>query len=76
MDTNEFLWMFTGAELRAINTATETDDDVYKMWQVMTNTNNGVNLDNSDMQAGLALLVYTGLLTQARYDELLLGRIL
>ena len=74
MDTNEFLWMFTGAELRAINTAADIDDDVYKLWQVVTNTNSGINLGNPDMATGLGALYAKGLLTAERYAEISLGR--
>ena len=42
----------------------------------MTNTNNGVNLENPDMIMGLGLLVSVGLLTVDRYTEILKGRIL
>ncbi len=73
MDTNKFLWLLTGGEIRAIEQSAAVDDDVYRMWHVVQNTPSGINLDDPDMVAGLGLLVSKGLLTTGRRDEILQG---
>jgi hypothetical protein len=67
---NEFMDLFDYTEAKAIIAASKTDDDVGYFWAYL-NTSMSVRKNHPKTQAGVALLVAKGLITQQRADEIL-----
>jgi len=66
----EFLQLFTSAERIGVKAETATDPIVDDFWTLMMLADT-IHLDSADTQAGIGYLVYKGLITQARADEIL-----
>lgn len=67
---NEFMDLFDYNEAKSIIAASKTDDDVGYFWAYL-NTSMSVRKNHPKTQAGVALLVAKGLITQQRADEIL-----
>jgi len=66
----EFKSLFTGSEMRAIDTAALTDDEVYR-YEKLVNVAQEIDLSNTDTISGVNYLVSIGILTQERANEIL-----
>lgn len=70
MSSLEFTSRFTPAELVAIYTHAESNIAV-KIWIDQVMGADFVVLDNTTLLEGMAYMVFQGLMTQSRYDEIL-----
>lgn len=68
----ELTLSFTPAEYRALQTATDTDDTLYQLWQALT-VADFVELTDPTTVNGMAYILALGLLTQERHDEIMRG---
>ncbi len=66
----EFKSRFTGSEMRAIDNAALTDDEVYR-YEKLVNVAQEIDLKHSDTISGVQYLVSIGILTQERAKEIL-----
>ena len=68
----EFKLRFTGAELRAFATEALTNDTLFRFQEIL-NAGDEVDLTHTDTLAGMAELVSTYAISQARSDYILGG---